>query len=86
MRNACQLSHIYILYVSYSLYFKNFILFHHLFSCNCKEVLVDICSELLFQMFRISLVQIGTVQQLHYLLKVTLMHAYSYYLSHLLGY
>ena len=30
-------------------------------------------------MFRISLVQTGTVCQLHYLLIVTLMHVYNYY-------
>ena len=30
-------------------------------------------------MFKISLVQTGTVNQLHYLLIVTLMHVYNYY-------
>ena len=67
-------------------YILKLYLFHNLFSCNCKEVQVDIHNKLSFQMFRISLVQTGTVCQLHYLLTVTLMHVYSYYLSCLLGY
>ena len=43
------------------------------------EVQVDIHNEFSFQIFRISLVQTGTVCQLHYLLIVTLMHVYNYY-------
>ena len=40
---------------------------------------MDTQNKLSFQMFKISLVQTGTVNQLHYLLLVTLMHVYNYY-------
>ena len=75
----------YIIYWLFVIILKLY-LFHNSFSCNCTEVLIDIRNESSFQMFNVSPVQISTVQQLHYLLKVTLMHAYSYYLSRLLGY
>ena len=63
----------------------NFVCFITCFSCNWTslqlhiEVHVDIHNELSFQMFRIPLVQIGTICPLHYLLIVTLMHVYNYY-------
>ena len=47
-----KLSHVLYCNFSYSLYFKHYLL-HNLFSCNCKEVQVDIHNERSFQMFRI---------------------------------
>ena len=43
------------------------------------KVQVDIRNKLSFQMFRIPLVQIGTICPLHYLLIVALMHVHNYY-------
>ena len=67
-----------ILHISYSLQFQ-LCLLHNLLFCNCKAVQVDICNEFLLQMFRIPLVQTGTIYPLHYPLIVTLMHVYNYY-------
>ena len=73
-------------------YNLNFTCFITCFSCNCIslqlqiEVQVNIRNKFSFQMFKISLVQMGTFNRLHYLLAVTLMHVYSYYLNHLLDY
>ena len=67
-----------MLCISYSLQFQ-LCLLYNLFFCNCKEVRDVIHNEFSFQMFRIPLVQIGTIGLLHYLLIFTLMHVYNYY-------